>query len=131
MQGLSIRGIIIAVVVTLIAGGVAGVGLTLALGGWPLDSEEAMDALTMSTPFLVGSLILGILSTVLGGFVAARIAKTRHYANAAVIGVLGVIFGVFLAGWDPLWVDAIGLLLTIPAALLGGHLAIPAKQGNA
>jgi hypothetical protein len=131
MEGISIKGIVIANIVILFADVVAGIGLTLVLGSDAFKSEEAITALTASTPFLLGSLVLGTLSVVLGGFVAARIAKTKHYANAGVVGAIGIVLGVFLAGESPLWFNAIAFLLIIPAALLGGHLAAPAKQGHA
>jgi hypothetical protein len=131
VKGIRIKGVVVAAVVVLAVDIVAGIGLTLMLGSRSLQSEKAVTALTTSTPFLLGSLILGTLSTVQGGFVAARIAKTRHYTNAAVIGAIGIILSVLLAGEYPLWFDAVAFLLVLPAALLGGHLAIPPKQGNA
>jgi hypothetical protein len=71
----------------------------------------------------------------LGGYLAARIAKAHHYVNAMVIGVMGIIIGILGAiaagGEYPLWSFVIGFLLVLPAALLGGRLAATASHANA
>lgn len=79
--------------------------------------------MTLSTNFLLGSIILGTLSTMVGGYLAARIAKKEPYWNAGAIGVLGIVLGLLLAKDYPLWFNVVGFLLALPAALLGGHLA--------
>jgi fructose-specific phosphotransferase system IIC component len=129
MSGISIKGIILGVVAVLVTDVVAGIGLTVALADeGSLKSKEAIAQLTHSEPFLIGSVFFGTLSTVLGGYVAARIAKRSQYANAAVIGVLGVTFGVMLSGGYPFWFNAIAFLLVLPAAIWGGHIAAPRAQ---
>ena len=126
MQGLSIKGIAVATIIVLLADVIAAIALTVALG-----NGQPTAALAASTSFLLGSAVFGTLSTVLGGYVAARIAKTRYYANAGVIAGLGILIGVLTAKEYPFWFNVVGFILVLPAALLGGHLAKPRDQGNA
>ncbi|MBI3147674.1 MAG: hypothetical protein HYZ17_04100 [Betaproteobacteria bacterium] len=84
----------------------------------------ALDALTTSASFLIFSILSGTLTTVVGGYVAARIAKRYPYFNGLALGVLGTAFG--LAFWSeyPLWFNLAALVTGIPASLLGAHLAV-------
>ena len=84
-------------------------------------SEEALILVAQRQNFLLWSLFIGTFSTVIGGFIAAKIGKLAPYKNAAVIGVLGVVIGVILGGETPLWFDVTAFLTVIPAALLGGY----------
>lgn len=90
-----------------------------------LSNEEAMQIIerTMRQPsyLLIGG-ALGLLATVLGGYVAARTAEVAPLLNAACVGVFGVIFGLVFIGGSPLWFSLIGMLLTLPAAIAGGVL---------
>ncbi|WP_332776379.1 hypothetical protein [Polaromonas sp.] len=136
MAKVSIKGIIIGTVVMLLLDLVGGIALMIALGGaslYELPQEgqgAAIAEFAHSLPYLTGSVIIGLLITVLGGYLAARIAKREAYLNSGMLGVVGVVIGLFLAEGLPLWFNAVAFLLTIPAALLGGHLA-KGKPGNA
>lgn len=90
-----------------------------------VPEEEAVQLMesTLQEPtyLLVGGL-LGLIATVLGGYVAAKFARAAPLLNAACVGVFGVIFGIFFIGGSPLWFDLIGIILTLPAAIVGGFL---------
>ena len=138
MIKISIKGVILGIVVALILDIIAAfvmgaiVGVSLVKEGMTQQQlKEAVVAVILSTGFLLGSGIFGTLSTILGGYIAARVAKNNYYMNAAVIGVLGIVLNA-LTGTDyPLWFNSLAVLLILPAALLGGHLARPRVQGNA
>lgn len=115
-MGLSIKAIFVAMVLGFLLDIFSGLTLGVLLGG-------ASREITSSTEFLIGSLILGTLSTSVSGYVAARMAKIVPYLNSAAIGVIGIVLGIFFAGNNPLWFDILGFASAIPAALLGGHLA--------
>ena len=105
------------------------------LGGPEFDPSRtdeqiraAMRVLLQDTRYLTSTLILGTASTVLGGFLAARLARTVPYFNALAFGLLVLILSVLAVDDNaPFWFKLIGFALTLPAALLGGHLA---KQGS-
>lgn len=119
MNGISIKGIVIALLAVIagdIIGGIAlGVGLSIAT--WPSKIDP------MGTEMLVLGAIVGTITTIIGGYIAASIAKTCYYKNAAILGGVGAILGILMAGEYPLWFNVICFLSVFPAALLGGHLA--------
>ena len=98
MKGFSIKGIFVASVFVVIADVIGATGLHVVIG-----KGQPAAVLFVSTPFLLGSVVLGTLTTVMGGYVAARIATTRHYCNAAVVGGLGFVAGIFTAKFYLLW----------------------------
>ena len=68
----------------------------------------------------------GLLSTVAGGIVAARIAKTAEVRNGAGVGALALVVGLLsLVGPDaelPGWFLVSVFALVVPAGMLGGFL---------
>jgi hypothetical protein len=119
VKGISIKGIIIAILVALMADIIGGIvlGFTIAITMGP--SAATLD----NTAFLTGIIIVDILTTFLAGYVAASIAKVCYYKNAAVVGGISILIGIFIPNDFPLWFNVIGFLYAVPAALLGGHLA--------
>ena len=63
---------------------------------------------------------------VAGCYLTARLAPRRPMLHALVLGVLGLAFNIAgtTATWDlyPAWYHAVGLLLVMPSAWLGGWL---------
>lgn len=90
-----------------------------------LDREtlnKATEAILDSNEFLMSRVILGTATTVGGGYLAARLAKTFPYYNGLGIGLIGLIFGILQWG-DPLWLNFFGMFMTIPASIYGAHIA--------
>ena len=55
---------------------------------------------------------------------AARLAKKIPYYHGLAIGVVGVLFILIaISQIEAEWLDWLGLLITIPLALYGAHLA--------
>lgn len=138
MKRVSFKGIILAALLVLVLNMIAGVVMFVSMGGSFLrrgmteqQMSDTINALTLSTNFLLGSVIIGTLVTIVGGYVAARIAKKEPYLNASIIGVLGIVLGVLLANNYPLWFNVLGFVMVLPAALLGGHLAKSRIVGDA
>ena len=75
--------------------------------------------------FVFVAFIAGTATTILGGYVCARIAKTFPYYNGLAIGVVGLVFTLLVMGEAPLWYTILGLLMAIPASIYGAHLAKP------
>lgn len=88
-------------------------------------SEEQMRAAALalaSDPgYLRAVLILGTASTVVGGFLVARLARRIPYFNALAYGVLGMALSTLSTGELPTWFRVVGIGLSVPAALLGAY----------
>jgi hypothetical protein len=130
MQGISIRAVILASLAVLGVDIISGELLARMFGapglfsGAPEDEiRRAYQVLVQDVRYLSLGLILGTASTVLGGYLAARLAGTVPYFNAAAFGLLTLLVNSIGMGEVPLWLWIMGLLLTMPAALLGGHIA--------
>lgn len=89
------------------------------------------EALSTSPAVLIGSWLVGAFGSILGGFVAAWLAKNRELVHAFSTGALSLTFGIVsilllslapIPVSQPRWVTIIGPALTIPAAVLGGWL---------
>ena len=89
----------------------------------PEQTRAAVEALNQSSGFLLSALAYGTFTTILGGYLAARLAKRLPYFNAGALGLAGVAIGIFLSGSSPLWFDIVGFFVTLPAALYSGHLS--------
>lgn len=79
------------------------------------------------------SLVVVVVGEVTGGYVAARLSRSRGMAAAVAVGavnllpvLISVVFGT--SGWWPWWMSAAYLLLFVPAAALGGWLAIRGRS---
>ncbi len=99
---------------------------TLAARGLP---EAEIMARMHSFSGLLLMLIIGLGSTVLGGYAAGRTAKRAELLNGAAVAALGIILGLFLRDPGvPRWYEVISFLTTIPAGMGGGYLA---REGKA
>lgn len=119
----------------ILGGWATDIGLSLVFGalvaaivaGGGSATPEEVAARVAATPELqLSTLLVGLGFTGVGGYVAATLAKARPLAHASAVGLLSLVFGValsVLAPTDaPLWYQATGLVLTVPAAALGGWL---------
>lgn len=75
--------------------------------------------------FIFVAFVLGTATTILGGYVCARIAKQFPYYNGLAIGIVGFVFTLLVMGEAPWWYTALGLLMSVPASIYGAHLAKP------
>lgn len=130
MQGISIKAVVLASLAVLGVDLMSSIALTQMFGGPGFGSELSEEQLRAAAlvlyqdvRYLTLGLILGTASTVLGGYLAARLARAVPYFNALAFGVLGLLISLIGSGELPAWFNIIVLLLTLPAALLGGHIA--------
>jgi hypothetical protein len=134
MKRIDPKAVFIAMLLSLLLG-LVGSSLVTAAFSSELDSnmgpEQVSAALLQHTDFLLVLLFLDAITTVIGGYVAARLARGYPYFNALAIGLLGIALGIVLEllGSDvPGWVDAISYIVAVPAALFGGNLAKPRNE---
>jgi CBS domain containing-hemolysin-like protein len=82
-------------------------------------------ALVRDPGYLRTALILGTASTVVGGLLVARIARQIPYFNALAYGVLAtalsLVFSAMAPADFPLWYRVVGIVLNVPAALVGAY----------
>jgi hypothetical protein len=129
MSGISIKAVVLATLAVLGIDVVAGFMLAGWLGGDEVrnaatDEEiaAASAALLQNRGYLAAILLEGTATTVLGGYLAARLARVVPYFNALAFGILGLVLGALLSVEVPTWFRVIGLSLTLPAALAGAWL---------
>jgi putative membrane protein (TIGR04086 family) len=99
-------------------------------GGLPEEViERAFKEMVSSQEGLVALLVIGALCTVLGGYVAGRLAKAQEVKHGALVGAVSLVLGALQSGMVgeetpiPQWVQLLGYILAIPAGALGGWLA--------
>lgn len=95
----------------------------------PAKADQAMEQAYASPDFLIASLLVGLAATVCGAYVGARRAGAHHLRHGGWIAVASLLLGLVpvllfdLEPRPPLWYEALGIVLMLPAGLLGGHIA--------
>jgi hypothetical protein len=85
-----------------------------------------------SLPLMLSMMAYSLLFSILGGYVAARIARRKEMQHAFVLGVLQLLMGIMatIKFFDtaPLWWHLTFLALLIPANVFGGWLRQAQKE---
>ena len=130
MPPISIKAVLLATLAVFGVDILSSFFLSSLFGGPGLDSsltdeqlKAAVQVLFQDVRYLSLGLLLGTASTVLGGYLAARLARGLPYFNALAFGALGLILSIATSGDLPLWFKLVGFAVSLPAALLGGHIA--------
>jgi uncharacterized membrane protein len=89
------------------------------------QKQAFVTAVWSDTGFVLLAFIFGTATTILGGYVCARIAKVFPYYNGLAIGIVGFLFTLLVMGEAPWWYTALGLIMALPASIYGAHLAKP------
>jgi hypothetical protein len=126
-------------IASILIGGVVDVAASIFCGSFlvlivSLTLQAAHTSTRSSTALPVALLLNGLACSVLGGFVAARLARHDELLNAGLSFCLCVAIGLWLlvAGREsqPLW-DQILLLAAGPAcAVLGGYIRLRRKRAR-
>lgn len=140
MKRFHVKAIVLGALVMIALDMLTGVVSYVVFGGDALQpgaTQEEIRAVAelvqQSDAYLLTALIFGTLTTVLGGYVTARLARQLPLLNACALGVIGICVGLLLSGpgQSPLWFDAIGYISVIPAAIVGGVLGRRARKTGA
>ncbi|GAA5165542.1 hypothetical protein [Viridibacterium curvum] len=97
----------------------------LAMQGVP--AQETYMQAYQSVPYLLACHTLGFLCLIPGGYWCARLSRDRHLMNAALAGVLMLLFNLTanLYPYDlpiPFWSRVVSLAASIPPFLIGAAL---------
>jgi hypothetical protein len=103
MSRISVKGVIIGGIVDIVATNIVTIPLVVVVSMQlniaeipkAQQSQAVTSAMHSSPSFLLAGIILGSLCSVLGGYVAARIAKSDALLNAALSSWLAVGLGVY------------------------------------
>lgn len=90
--------------------------------GIPFDEMETY--MQNDVPSIFLTIAVGLYFTFLGGFVAGRVAKSDEILNSSIVGIIGVLFILLFWNESSFWQNIIGLIFTIPVAVLGGKSSI-------
>jgi hypothetical protein len=133
---ISVLGVLVGGIVDVVSSVLAGLPFSLyvafkvdpAQRVGPHASEAVSAVLHASTPLHLVELLLGLLCSVLGGYVAATIAKRHERLNGTLscylcvgIGILSMAVGL---SKDPHWQQALLLLASPAFAFVGGDLRL-------
>lgn len=137
MKSLSAKAIVLGALVMVALDLLTGVVSYFVFGGDTLQAGATQDEiravaelLQQNNGYLLTALVFGTLTTVLGGYVTARLARQVPLLNACALGALGIGIGLVMGGpgQSPLWFDALGTLAIVPAAIAGGFLGRRARN---
>lgn len=133
MQRFNIRAVFVGSLLMLAVDILSSILLFSVFGGDALTAGATQDEITavakiveQNDGYLWAGVLLGTFSTVMGGYIAARMAKHLPLFNAFAVGVVGITAAVLLADGSsesPAWFSFFGYISTLPAAILGGWLA--------
>ena len=110
--------------------------LGVAFGVGPETPDSRIQELLAAPEFILSATVHGSFFTALGGYVAARLAPDDPMRHALIVGALSLVLAILMAtspaegpraAW---WVGALGYLLVIPAAAVGGWLGSRARPGG-
>ena len=98
----------------------------------PNDMEAIAEVMpTLSSEYFVFPFLAHAIGTLVGAFIAAKIAATRKMTFALVIGVIFLLGGIWASTMipAPTWFTATDLIIAyIPMAWLGGKLGSKTKH---
>jgi hypothetical protein len=91
-----------------------------------MSAADIERELAGSGPYQVFSLLFGLSFTVLGGYVAARVANRRELWHGMVLGIASLVFGeVYIVLFDmdiPFWQRFASWIAMIPAGIWGAAI---------
>lgn len=96
--------------------------------------QEALNNVTIIDDNILWFSILGMICTVLGGFVGSRMAGAEEIRHGGWIGAVSLMFSVLMelntdtGETYPEWLTIVSVAVVIPAGVLGGYIALILKK---
>ena len=110
---------------SLVVGGFMGlaIGIVIGLGGG-LTAIDQLEELSSSWWMLVSGFLVGLAFSLLGGFVAGRLARELEVLHGGLSGLLSALVGLlFPSSTLPTWFLVLCFVAAPLAGMLGGRLA--------
>jgi hypothetical protein len=85
--------------------------------------KEDWERLLREPSLALPGMFLGLACTVLGGYIAGKIAGRAGMLHGAIMAVPGFVIGFNLSDSFPPWYNVISLTFIIPMGMLGGLIA--------
>ena len=130
-----ILAVVIGCLVDIVSSTVVGLAYGMAVGIFLMvqgaNVERMLDVVSNSTAVLLGGLLIGACGSILGGYVAAWMARQRELHHALATGIASLTIGIVMLSLQslspfpvsqPAWITIIAFTLTVPAAVFGGWL---------
>ncbi len=135
MNELKARAVVVGAAVDIFGSQIVGLAFYAAVAAASGVGVDGANVVVEASPaLLLTTLVLGLLMTAIGASVAARMAPRAERPHAFAVGIVSTLVGflfVFSApDSDPFWLQATGLILTIPAAFVGGEVARLLRRGG-
>ena len=108
---------------TLLVGLLFGISYGFYLARQGLVAEQILQAIEHIEPFSVLGMLsslLGLLVSMLAGYLCARIANHSEYKYAAILGVVSCLFGVLIGADFYSLIEVVAVMLVTFAAVLFG-----------
>lgn len=122
MNKIKIKPIIYGVLTDTIGTIVGGVIIVISLLVGGIPAEEISSRLDTFFWLTLG-LVVGLVFTVLGGFVAGRTAKQSEVLHGGIVGGVGML-AFFIPGESlPVWYHIICFVGMVPAGMGGGYMS--------
>lgn len=140
MKNISIKGVIFGAVTDIASTNILAIPLmgyiiiSYHLAELPKDQvSSALMQVLRSDPVLFSTqLLLGSFCSILGGYVAARIAKSNEITNGALAAFLCVGSGLYALFFThssmPIWQHLLGFILSPALSAFGGFLRLKTKK---
>jgi len=94
------------------------------------DFERMLLSVMKGVPYRTFSLVAGLGFTMMGGYIAARLANGGELFHSGAVGILNIIFGLFFINMNIAWYNFIAFILVLPAAVMGGNIAKQRRLGQ-
>lgn len=130
-----ILAVVVGSLVDIFSSTVAGVAFGMAVGIFlvvqGVGLEQIQQVFSNSTAVKLIGLLIGACCSILGGYVAAWMARQRELLHALATGIASLTIGMVMLSLQylspvpatqPVWITIIAFILTVPAAICGGLL---------
>ena len=126
------RALIAGLLVSLGASDIIGdIIAKMILASTPKNMNKMEYALSLfhNNIILAFMVIIGSLFLFLGGITAASFAKKYPIVQAAIVGILSLIYSIILKETNfAKWFEIVSIIIPIPLSILGGYIAVSIKK---